>query len=180
METHKNKIPDLKNLVRLLDYSKYLYEQENKRNEKLSSSTNIYLVVITFTFTLLVGFLGFIPPKQRFMSLGLNDWVYISLSTCLGISVMLILLALIFTLLVVKVRPFESLCNIKEFIYEAEHYETEEELVGSMITHYAVATEKNIPLNNEKAKFLKLALLSFNIGFIILLFALTGFFILGR
>ncbi|RJP46348.1 MAG: hypothetical protein C4583_19045 [Anaerolineaceae bacterium] len=180
MANQKQKKQKLGNLVRLLDYSKYLYEQENQRNEKLTFATNIYLVVITFAFTFLAGLLSWLFPESGNSSLIADHRFQVALWVCFGISIVSILLSLIFTLLVVKVRSFERLCNPKEFVVEADYFETEERLIGSIISHYVVATERNFLVNNKKAKYLAYGLQTYIFGFILLLFALTGFSIFGR
>lgn len=181
MPTQQRKAkPTLGNLNRLLDYSKYLYEQENQRNEKLTSVTNIYLVVITFAFSFMSGLLSLISPSSETALFNLNISKNPVLYIGLGVAVVLILLSLIFTLLVVKVRSFERLCNPKDYVTEAEHFKTEQELVGSMIAHYVVATERNFLVNNKKAAHLANALQSYVFGFVILLLAIVGFFVFGR
>jgi hypothetical protein len=180
MANRKQKKPNLSVLKHLLDYSKNLHEQENQRNDKLTSVTNIYLVVITFAFTLLLGVLSLISPSAVNMLLKLSGDFQIVLFGGLGISVFLLLMSLIFTVLVVKVRSFERLCNPKEFVIEASIIKSEEEVISAIISHYVVATERNFLVNNKKAKYLSYALQSYIAGFIFLVFAIIGIFFFGR
>ncbi len=180
MANPRQKKQDLSILNHLLSYSKTLHEQENQRNDKLTNVTNIYLVVITFAFTLLLGVLSLISPTAGSMLLKLSKEFQIVLFGGLGVSVLLILMSLIFTMLVLKVRSFERLCNPKEFIVEASSMKSEEEVVGAIISHYVVATERNFLINNRKARFLAYGLQTYIIGFAILLFTLAGIFMFGR
>ncbi len=179
MEKTKKK-GDLNNLVRLQDYFKYLYEQENQRNEKLNSVTNTYLVVITFAFTFLVGLLGWISPNPNSLLISANNTNRVLWFVGVGISLILILVSLIFTMLVVKVRSFERLCSPIDFAAEASQIDKEDELISAIISHYVVATERNFILNNKKARFLAYGLQTYIVGFVLLLFTLTGIYITGR
>ena len=171
---------DKGSLVRLLDYFKYLYEQENHRSEKLNASTNTYLVAITFAFTFLVGLLGWMFPKESGPLAPLNGPVQVLMLVCIGIAVLLILLSLIFTMLVVKVRPFERLCDPAEFAEQTKSIRDEADLMRAIISHFVVATDRNFQLDNEKARFLAYGLQSFVAGFVLLLSALAGLYFSGR
>lgn len=180
MANPKQKIQDLSILNHLLNYSKTLHEQENQRNDKLTNVTNIYLVVITFAFTLLLGVLSLISPTAGNMLQKLSMVFQVILFGGLGVSVLLILTSLFFTMRVVKVRAFERLCNPKEFIIEASSIKSEEEVVSAIISHYVVATERNFIINNKKARFLDYGLQAYIFGFIILLLTIIGFLVFGR
>jgi len=180
MASQSQKKQDLSILIHLLDYSKVLHEQENQRNDKLTNVTNIYLVVITFAFTLLLGVLSLISPTAGNMLLNLSKEFQIILFGGLGISVLLILMSLFFTMLVVKVRAFERLCNPKEFIVEASSIKSEEEVISAIISDYVVATERNFIINNKKARFLAYGLQSYILGFVILLLTVISFLVFGR
>lgn len=171
---------DITILKHLLDYSKYLHEQEDQRNDKLTGVTNIYLVVITFAFTLLLGIISLISPTMEESLLGIRQGYQIALLIGLGAAVVLILASLFFTMLVVKVRSFERLCNPKEFILEASNIKSEEAVISAVISHYVVSTERNFLVNNRKAMYLALALQSYILGFVILLLTVIGFLWIGR
>lgn len=180
MASPRRKKQDLSILKHLLDYSKVLHEQENQRNDKLTSVTNIYLVVITFAFTLLLGGASLVFPTTESTLSNLGGRYQVMLFVGLGISILLFLMSLFFTILVVKVRSFERLCNPKEFIIEASAIKSEEEVVSAIISHYVVATERNFLVNNRKAKFLAYGLQTYIIGFSVLLFTLVGSYMFGR
>jgi len=180
MAARKLKTQDLKTLQHLLDYSRYLHEQEEHRNDKLSGVTNTYLVVITFAFTLLLGVISLALPNLEDLLLRLSPGVSTMLLIVAGAAVLLILLSLFFTLLVVKVRPFERLCDSREFVLEASKMKGEAEVISSIISHYVVSTERNFLINNQKARYLSLALQSYLAGFTLLLFTLALLIFSGR
>jgi hypothetical protein len=170
---------DLSNLIRLLDYSKYLYEEEKQRNEKLNSATNTYLVVITFAFTFSASLLSWLSPKVDDLSTFRNDKLQLLFLLCFGVSILILLLSLIFTMLVVKTRQFERLCDPVDFASKASSL-NEEELISSIISNFVVATDRNFLINNKKARFLSLGLQTYIIGFILLLVTLCGIYITAR
>jgi hypothetical protein len=180
MASPRQKKQDLSILKHLLDYSKFLHEQENQRNDKLTSVTNIYLVVITFAFTLLLGGASLVIPTTESTLPNLGQQYQIMLFVGLGISILLFLMSLFFTILVVKVRSFERLCNPKEFIIEASGMKYEEEVVSEIISHYVVATERNFIVNNTKARYLAYGLQSYVLGFVTLLLTIVAFLVFGR
>jgi hypothetical protein len=180
MKKRPQKKYDMNNLIRLLDYFKYLYEEEKQRNEKLNSATNTYLVVITFAFSFSAGLLSWLSPKATNLSTILNDKFQLLLILGLGVSILILLLSLIFTLLVIKVRQFERLCSPVDFATKASIMENEDELISSIISNYVVATERNFLINNKKARFLTLGMQAYLIGFILLLISLSGIYITGR
>lgn len=171
---------DTSSLARLLDYFKYLYEQENHRSEKLNASTNTYLVAITFAFTFLVGLLGWMFPKESGPLIPLDSTIQALLAACAGVAILLILASLIFTMLVVKVRPFERLCDPVKFAGQTSDIRDEADLMRAMISHYVVATDRNFQLDNQKARLLSYALQTFIVGFVLLLSALAGLYFSGR
>ncbi len=180
MVAQRRKKQDLNVLKHLLDYSKTLHEQENQRNDKLTNVTNIYLVVITFALTLLLGVLSLISPTAGTLLVNLSGEFRIILFCGLGVAVLLILSSLFFTMLVVKVRAFERLCNPKEFIIEASTIQTEEEVISEIISHYVVATERNFITNNTKARLLTYGFQSYIFGFVILVLTVIGLLVFGR
>ncbi len=180
MPTKPRRKYDKNALVRLLDYSKYLYEEEKQRNEKLSSNTNTYLVVITFAFTFSAGLLGWLFPNVNSLPAGSNSKVQLILLLGLGVSILILLLSLVLTMLVVKVRQFERLCDPKDFAVRASKMRREDELISSMIANYVVATERNFVMDNRKARFLAAGLQAYLIGFVLLLATMFGIYITGR
>jgi hypothetical protein len=167
-------------LVRLHDYFKYLYEEEKHRTEHLNSATNTYLVFITFAFTFTVGLFNWLYPQVDAMFFGKITIIQSILLAGLIISIVLIIVSLVFTILVVKVRRFERLCIPKEFAKEASGMVGENEIINSITSHFIVAVEKNYQVNNAKAKFLAYGLRTYIFGFLLLLISISLLNILGR
>lgn len=172
--------PSLTNLLHLLDYFRYLYEEEQKRNEKLSSATNTYLVVITFAFSFLGGLMSWLSPGILEFSTAPNHPVKFLLLAGLLASIVLILVSLILTMLAIKVRAFERLCSPMDYASEASQIRGEEGLIRSMISNYVVAADRNHHWNNVKARYLSYGLQFYLVGFALLLLTLLGIFAAGR
>lgn len=171
MRTEQNKFQK-----QLHNYTKYLYEEEKHRTEYLNTATNTYLAFITFSFSFAAGVLYWLIPQLD--GIALNA---LTLAQTLGLiglagAILLLTLALVFTVLVVKVRAFERLCVPEEFAEEASQHGDEEKLVNAITANYVVATERNFAINNRKTMYLAYALQSYITGFVLFIVSVAVLF----
>lgn len=161
--------------LKLVDYTKYLYEEEKERTSHLNSLMKIYLTILTFTLGAIV--FKFLDVKEILFSI--NDdgsiilrmfWIFSYLSS------LMIMLSFLFTILVVKIRKYERLCNPTNFVEEATKVYDEIRLLSLINANYVVATERNWVVNQKKAKLLTYSLLSYFFSFV---FFISAFVILN-
>lgn len=167
-------------LLRLTEYFKYIYEEENKRRDILNNTTKIYLGA--FAFVVGIG-IAKIETMEKLTSMVkiLSDSIpgghYVSLlGTFLFIfSAILFFVSFVFTMLVVKMWKRERLCDPQEFVFRAMAMSNENRLLSAIIADYVVATNRNHWINEQKAKLLSQALLSLISSIIIFAITLTLF-----
>lgn len=159
-------------LARLAEYVKYLYEEENERRDVLNNTTKIFLG--TFGFVISVGLAKITAiEKLPSMILGISSSApagkYIALAGALLLlaSVGLFLASFLFTLLVVKIWKRERLCDPQGFVFRAMTMPDEARLLSAIIADYVVAANRNHRINEQKARLLTRALLSFISAFIV-------------
>lgn len=168
MEKNKNKNTYIEELNK---YCKYLYEEEKDRTDKINSATNTYLAFITFAFSFGSGLLGWLStniPTPVFSITSPGKLIAISM---LFIAVIFLVISLVFTVLVVKVRNFERLCEPEEFVSEAMNYSEMDDLLSLMLSNYVVALDRNYLVNNEKTQFLTRGLVTYLIGILLMFVA---------
>lgn len=163
-------------LARLAEYVKYLYEEENERRDVLNNTTKIFLG--TFAFVVSVGLVKIAAiEKLPSMILGLSNGTlagkYIALVCTLLLlaSVGLFFASFLFTVLVVKMWKRERLCDPQGFVFRAMTMSDEARLLSAIVADYVVAANRNHRINEQKARLLSKALLSFISAFIV--FVLT-------
>ncbi|MEW6444283.1 MAG: hypothetical protein AB1640_25340 [bacterium] len=159
-------------LVRLAEYIKYLYEEENERRDVLNNTTKIFLG--TFGFVVSVG-VAKIASIEKLPSMiqGLSNRApageYIALTSILLLfaAAGLLFASFLFTVLVVKMWKRERLCDPQRFVFRAMTMSNEARLLSAIVADYVVAANRNHRINEQKARLLSRALLSFISGFIV-------------
>ncbi len=154
--------------IRLLEYCKYLYEDENAKGDRLNGITKIYLSFVTFTFGICI--LKSANIKQIIIS---NNELFVVKPIFITSST-LILISFFFTILAVKIRGYERLCKPAKTMIKADSIKYEEELIKDIIADYSVATERNYIMNQKKGKLLRYAMAFYVFG----LFVFVCFFMI--
>lgn len=143
-------------LKRLVEYCRYLYEEEKQRTERIERKVNVFTVALGGGFVALL----LKSPSERILSF-IDFSQPTALLACIpfAISLLLFILSSFYTFLVYKVRKFERLSNPKEMATRAQSMADEAELLSAIIADYTVATNKNHDINENKAHHLSYALL---------------------
>ena len=158
-----------------LEYSKYLYEEENLRRDRLNNAVKVYLGFLTF----ILGVGAFKLVSLGELSLLLNTSAHQALSNTgiilLGLSLLLLIVAFVLTIRVLKMWTYERLCDPKAMAVRSVFLEDNRKILSSMISDYVVACNVNHHINNQKSTLLTRALSMLIIGLIMLV---TSVFIL--
>ena len=154
------------------DYLKFLYEEEDRRTDRLNSSMSTYQIFITFALTFNIGLVKWMYPDSFNTLFGFGNLIQFIFSISFILAFFLILLSLIFTFLVIKVRVFERLCEPVDFSKEVISMEEVGDFFSSIASHYVVAIERNSHINDLKAQWLSKALRVYIVGFIIMVFSI--------
>jgi hypothetical protein len=174
MQIEVNKIHE--NILQsLLDYSKYLYEEENERRDRLNNAVKVYIGFLTFI--LAIGVFRLIPFEELILLLKNRTYIVISIFGVIfyGTSVISFFISFIFTILVLKMWPFERLSDPRTMVVKSIFMENKNDYVSSMISDYVVACNANHEINNQKSRLLSWGLTFLIGGFI--LFVLSVFII---
>lgn len=168
-------------LEKLVEYCKYLYEEEKARTIGLNNAVKVYIAFLTITLGM--GVFGVLPVER--ISILLNGtsidstykYVKVSGVVLFYVSVLLFFSSFIFTILVLKVWKFERLCNPKQTALKSVFIETENKMLSVIIADYVIAANRNYEINEKKAKLLSKALFSLVGGLI--LFSISWFILNG-
>jgi len=166
-------LPNDKDLLsRLLEYVKYLYEEENERRDVLNNTTKIFLG--TYAFVVGVGLIKIIaienlPPILLYISNGPIGGKYIAFvaTAMFLLSGGLFCASFLFTVLVVKIWKRERLCDPQQFVFRSMQMSDEPRLLSAIVADFVVATNRNHRINEQKARLLSKALFSFVSAFIV-------------
>lgn len=158
---------DHDNILRsTLEYSKYLYEEENDRRDRLNNAVKVYLGFLTFILG--VGVVKLVSFGE--LILLLNTRMYQALSNTgfvlLGLSLMFLIVSFVFTIRVLKMWPYERLCDPRTMAVKSVFLENNRQFLESMISDYVAACNVNYNINNEKSMLLTRALSMLIIGLI--------------
>jgi hypothetical protein len=153
----KTNIKDL--FIRQNEYFQYLYEQEQKRAMSIIAGAKIYIAFLVFILGSIL--LKVISPDKLialFNNGSIPRWeviIGISLSV---LSAMALSIALLFSILVMKVWQYDRLCCPIERFRDTLNMNDEIEVLSKSICDFAVATHRNNEINNKRAKYLSYAL----------------------
>ncbi len=144
------------------NFFKSQYERENKREDDLMKKSQIYLSIETFVLTAL-----FFKVKDLAEILGTS----LALKALYISSISFIFLALLSTVLSIKIYRYERVQNSKNVLKQFGKNKMENgDFFLRRIIDYSVATERNVIVNDKKVNFLELSVIFILIGF---LFSLT-------
>lgn len=160
-------------LLKLIDYSKYLYEEEIRRQDRFHNAVKTYLVFMLSTFTANLGVIKYLTINQSgffHSNMPIRD---IAIGWIFGLSLLTITISFIFLVLVIKTWKTERLCVPNEFVQSIITLTDETIALQQIMINYHVATERNSKVNDEKGKFLSLAAKWYHGG--VLLMVIGGF-----
>ena len=142
-------------LVRQYEYFQYLFEQEQKRAVSIVGGAKVYIAFIVFILGSI--FLKLITP-DKVIALFSNSAVWSGARligiTMVMLSIVALTVAVVFTILVLKVWFYDRLCDPMERFVETLAMRDELEVISKSITDFAVATSRNNRINNERAEYL--------------------------
>jgi|SRR5579864_5984312 len=128
---------------------KEIFDEESKRYSELDAKAKLYITIVTF-------YLGAVAFKFKDVleltnSIASTRWLYVAISLALVI-------ALLCTIIAMRVRTFEGICDPEEVI---ESFGTsppsDDDFRDDRIADLAVATNRNCDQNNKIARSLSCA-----------------------
>lgn len=165
-------------LIRLLEYCKYIYEEEHQRTNRLNNAVKIYLTFLTITLG--IGILKIVPLaeiKNLLKSVSslnpIGPYLELIALSLFYLSAILFGFSFIFTILVLKIWRFERLCDPKDTALKSISLGSENQLLSLITADYTVAANRNYLINEKKARLLSRAL--FCLISALLIFATTWF-----
>ncbi len=153
----KEEIKDL--FIRQNEYFQYLFEQEQKRAMSIIAGAKIYIAFLVFILGSIL--LKVISPAKiiaLFNNSSIPTWEVILGISLTGLSAIALSIALLFSILVMKVWSYDRLCCPIERFKETLYMNNEIEVLSKSISDFAVATHRNNEINNKRAKYLSYAL----------------------
>lgn len=164
-------------LSSLLDYFKYIYEEEKDRTKSINDAVKVYILLISFILG--AGLYKVLPLNNSFpMNIDYND---VSIALIINIlfllAVLSFLTSLIFTVLIMKVWKFERLCEPKNKFAQAIILNDYNEYLISVIADYIVTSNRNNYINSQKAILLSRALVFLISGLTLFIIGLILIFI---
>lgn len=158
MEADIDKTQDERNLLlRIVEYCKYLYEEEKDRQSIIHNVVKVYMSFLTATFAAI----AFVLFKTNVVNLFKADFAsskFILLGAIIFIlSILFIVISFFLTIRILKVWRYERLCNPKIFALRSSVMGNEIEVLREIIYHYAVASNRNHKINDEKSDLLSYA-----------------------
>ena len=142
-------------LKRLVEYCKYLYEEEKSRTERIEHKMNVFGVALGTSVVVILGCL----PLARMSDASKIPGIWrIVLAVPLGICIFLLVLCALYVFRVYRVQRFERLSDPREMSIRAMSMNTKSEILSAIIADYAVATNRNHEINEGKADDLSRAL----------------------
>lgn len=174
----KERIKDL--FVRQNEYFQYLFEQEQKRAASIVAGAKMYIAFLVFILGSI--FLKVITADKiigLFNSSSIPQWEKVLGISLTVLSAIALLIALIFTILVLKVWSYDRLCNPVNRLKDTIYMTDEIEVLSKSISDFAVATSRNNEINNKRAQFLSYALGFLLIGTVLALITATTLNFIG-
>ena len=139
------------------EFFKYLYEEENAREETLTTRSQIYLGICTF-------FLGGIAWKSGELYGEIGAWSVIGVFAAISFGV-----AVIFNLLALRIREYEVPGDLQAILtdeFPDDGFPEGDEFHLNRLVDFAVATEENASVNNRKSDNLQYGLLAILAGLV--------------
>jgi hypothetical protein len=148
----------------LIDYAKYLYEEELQRSERYHGAMKTYLTFISLTFsaTVLIAKWLHVDPALFFSKYA--PFAETLLTSFLLLALGFLMASFFLTILVIKVWRTERLCSPKSFAREAAADSDMERLKEKIIANYVIAAETNGGVNDRKGSLLSKASFLYRCG----------------
>ena len=156
------------------EYFQYIFEQEQNRAASIVAGAKVYIAFLVFILGSI--FLKVITADKiiiLFNSSSVPLWEKIIGISLVLLSAIALLIALTFSILVLKVWSYDRLCNPANRLKETLHMTHEIEVLSKCISDFAVAANRNNEINNRRAQCLSYALSSLLIGTILALITAT-------
>jgi len=154
-------------LQQFCEYSKYLYESEIARMQRLNVATKNYLLFILATITISLGAIQWLKPNIEKEHFAFDVMTYQVALVC--IALVFFFVALVCSVLVLRVRPYERLCDPEEFARVIVSETHVDGVIEAIAANYVVATNRNYYVNHSKAKWLARSLNIYLCGLMLLL-----------
>jgi len=154
-------------LESILHYSKYLYEEENERRDRLNNAVKVYIGILTFILGVVALRVGNLDQWSLFKYHNLAV-VPIATFVLFGASGLTFLASFVYTILVLRMWPYKRLRDPVTMAVESVFLDDLEMHTSSLISDYAVACNVNHTINNEKSRLLSRALAFLIVGLILL------------
>lgn len=157
---------DKRKVSRLLDYCKYVYEEEKERRDVLNQMTKVYLWAIAVAIGIgifKIGSIQKVPDRLREMNESgiLGKYLALIAENFLVGSSFMFFLAFVLAISVIKMWKREGLCDLESVVNRAVSFESEGKLMSTMIADFVVATKRNSKVNDRKARLLSYAMIFF-------------------
>ena len=160
-------------LVRLLEYCKYLYEEEKERTNRLNDAVKVYIAFLTFILGVGAFKILTIDKLQQLLKNSPTNRTFVIFGVVLfAISVLAFFTSFVFTILILRIWRFERLSNPRKISIKATFMENQNDLLSVIIADYIVACDRNHNINNNKASFLSRALFFLITGLVFLVISL--------
>lgn len=150
-------------LVRLLEYCKYLYEEEKERTSRIEKKIDIFSLFLGGG--VLVSLILPIDKIQLIFNNGIiNQPLGMFLVTFYFVTLFMFFLSFIFTIRIYKVQKFERPSDTKIIVSRSMNMKDLNDFLSTIIADYAIAAARNHDINDNKADYLSKALLYFLMG----------------
>lgn len=151
-------------LTRLLDYSRYIYEEERDRTYNLERKARLIAVFLCGS---VLALLAQLPIEKLRELINIQAYVGYIVIIVFFISFVLIVISTVFNILVYRIRIYERLCDPEEFAVKSETTNNENEMLARIIADYVIATNRNHKINESKAKTLSNSIFYLLIGLVL-------------
>lgn len=168
----RERIKDL--FVRQYDYFQYLFEVEQKRAASIIAGAKVYIAFLVFILgSIFLKVLSIDKIRRLFTDNSITQFEkYLGILFSI-LSALALFVALIFSILVLKIWSYDRLCNPAIRFKDTLYMKDEIEVLSKCISDFAVATSRNNEINNKRARFLSFGLVFLITGTILSL--LTAF-----
>jgi len=147
-------------LLRLLEYCKYLYEEEKERTSRIEKKIDVFRIYLGGGILLYL-----LPPIDKVHSSitsgKLSQLSGIVLIIFYSLSLIMFVLSFVFTVLTYKVQKFERPADPTSVIRRSLDAKDENDFISTIIADYSVAATRNHEVNEKKAAYLGKSLLLF-------------------
>lgn len=141
-------------LVRLEEYSRRLYEEENDRSLRLNGGAKNLFLILGATVAFLGAVIQWFLPNPTIHLSNAASWV---IAVLLAIGFLLATACFILILMALRVRTFERQCDPIDLAGRSIFLQSEDELLSEIISNQLVASGRNFLVNENKAAMLSRA-----------------------